>query len=53
VDKLEHGRRDLRRKAMPRRARLESPEILHHVMVRGIEKRLIVDDETDREARLY
>ena len=33
---------------MPRQARLDSPGTLHHVMVRGIEKRPIVDDETDR-----
>src|SRR5262245_31856167 len=36
------------RKYMPRQARLDSPGTLHHVMVRGIEKRQIVDDETDR-----
>jgi hypothetical protein len=33
---------------MPRQARLDSPGTLHHVMVRGIEERQIVDDETDR-----
>jgi putative transposase len=33
---------------MPRQARLDSPGTLHHVMIRGIEKRLIVDDEADR-----
>ena len=33
---------------MPRQARLDSPGTLHHVMIRGIEKRRIVDDETDR-----
>ena len=33
---------------MPRQARLDSPGTLHHIMVRGIEKRQIVDDETDR-----
>ena len=33
---------------MPRQARLDSPGTLHHVMVRGIEKRRIVDDEQDR-----
>ena len=33
---------------MPRSARLDSPGTLHHVMVRGIEKRSIVDDEKDR-----
>ena len=34
---------------MPRRARLDSPGTLHHVIVRGIEKRRIVDDDQDRK----
>ncbi len=34
---------------MPRQARLDAPGTLHHVMVRGIEKRRIVDDGKDRE----
>ncbi len=34
---------------MPRRARLDAPGTLHHVIVRGIEKRRIVDDDRDRE----
>jgi len=34
---------------MPRQARLDAPGTLHHVIVRGIEKRRIVDDERDRE----
>ena len=33
---------------MPRRARLDAPGTLHHVIVRGIEKRKIVDDVVDR-----
>lgn len=33
---------------MPRQARLDAPGTLHHVMVRGIEKRRIVDDHEDR-----
>jgi REP-associated tyrosine transposase len=33
---------------MPRHARLDSPGTLHHVVVRGIERRQIVDDEADR-----
>ena len=33
---------------MPRQARLDAPGALHHVMVRGIEGRRIVDDELDR-----
>ena len=34
---------------MPRQARLDAPGTLHHVMVRGIEKRKIVNDEKDRK----
>ena len=34
---------------MPRQARLDSPGTLHHVMIRGINKRRIVDDEQDRK----
>jgi len=34
---------------MPRRARLDAPGTLHHVMVRGIERGKIVNDDTDRE----
>jgi len=34
---------------MPRRARLDAPGTLHHVIMRGIEKRRIVDDDQDRE----
>lgn len=33
---------------MPRQARLDAPGSLHHVIVRGIERRRIVDDELDR-----
>ena len=33
---------------MPRQARLDAPGTLHHVIVRGIEKRKIVDDQKDR-----
>jgi len=33
---------------MPRQARLDAPGTLHHVIVRGIEKRRIVDDRRDR-----
>ena len=32
-----------------RQARLDAPGTLHHVMVRGIERRRIVDDEQDRK----
>jgi putative transposase len=34
---------------MPRQARLDAPGTLHHVMLRGIEKRRIVDDNEDRQ----
>ncbi len=34
---------------MPRQARLDSPGTLHHVIVRGIEKKNIVDDRYDRK----
>src|SRR5574341_793418 len=34
---------------MPRQARLDAPGTLHHVMVRGIERRGIVSDAADRE----
>ncbi len=36
---------------MPRQARLDSPGTLHHVIIRGIEKRRIVNDKVD-QARL-
>ena len=35
---------------MPRRARLDAPGTLHHVIIRGIERRKIVDDDQDRQA---
>ena len=34
---------------MPRHARLDAPGTLHHVIIRGIEKRRIVDDSRDRK----
>ena len=33
---------------MPRQARLDAPDTLHHVMVRGLERRRIFRDDTDR-----
>ena len=33
---------------MPRQARLDSPGTLHHVIIRGIDKKEIVGDEYDR-----
>ena len=35
---------------MPRQARLDAPGTLHHVIVRGIEKRKIFEDDQDRKA---
>ena len=37
------------RDRMPRKARLDAPGTLHHVIIRGIERRPIVDDDKDRE----
>lgn len=34
---------------MPRGPRLDSPGTLHHVILRGIERRKIVDDDRDRD----
>jgi len=34
---------------VPRQARLDTPGTLHHVILRGIEKRRIVDDDKDRK----
>jgi putative transposase len=34
---------------MPRQARLDAPRTLHHVIVRGIERREIVDNDQDRQ----
>ena len=34
---------------MPRQARLDAPGTLHHVILRGIEKRRVVDDDKDRK----
>jgi putative transposase len=34
---------------MPRLARLDAPGILHHVIIRGIERKAIFRDETDQQ----
>ena len=34
---------------MPRRARLDVAGTLHHIILRGIEKRQIFEDDLDRE----
>jgi len=33
---------------MPRLARLDSPGVVHHIMIRGIERRNIFKDNKDR-----
>ena len=33
---------------MPRQPRLDAPNALHHVMVRGIERTALFRDDTDR-----
>jgi hypothetical protein len=35
---------------MPRQARLDAPGTVHHVILRGLERRAIVKDDVDREA---
>ena len=34
---------------MPRLARLDAPGVLHHVIIRGIERGIIFKDDQDRE----
>jgi putative transposase len=34
---------------MPRGARLDAPGTMHHVIVRGIERRCMIDDDKDRD----
>jgi REP element-mobilizing transposase RayT len=34
---------------MPRSARLDAPGVLHHIIIRGIERRAIFKDDFDRE----
>ena len=34
---------------MPRGPRLDAPGTLHHVILRGIERRKIVNDDNDRD----
>ena len=37
---------------MPRQARLDAPGVLHHIMIRGIERRKIFINDRDREDML-
>jgi putative transposase len=41
--------RDGARWAMPRAARLDAPGVLHHIIIRGIERPKIFRDAKDRE----
>jgi putative transposase len=34
---------------MPRLARLDAPGVLHHIIIRGIERRKIFSDDKDRD----
>ena len=34
---------------MPKQARLDAPGALHHVIIKGIERRNIVNNDQDRE----
>jgi hypothetical protein len=34
---------------MPRLARIDAPEVIQHVIIRGIEKRAIFQDQSDYE----
>jgi len=38
---------------MPRQARLDTPGTLHHVIIRGIEKKPIVDDIKDNKEFVF
>lgn len=33
---------------MPRKARIDAPGALHHMIIRGIERKRIFQDDTDR-----
>ena len=34
---------------MPRKVRIDAPGALHHIVIRGIERKAIFKDDTDRE----
>ena len=34
---------------MPRRARIDAPGALHHIIARGIERRSIFEDDADQD----
>jgi putative transposase len=35
---------------MPRKARIDAPDALHHIIVRGMERRIIFWDDADRDS---
>ena len=37
---------------MPRRARIDAPGTLHHIVIQGIDSKAIFEDDKDREAFL-
>jgi len=41
--------KESKRRGMPRTARLDAPGVLHHIMIRGIERRKIFRNNKDRE----
>ena len=38
---------------MPRLARLDAPGVLHHIIIRGIERRKIFRDDKDKDNFVY
>jgi len=34
---------------MPRKARIDAPEALHHIIARGIARKKVFDDNADRD----
>ena len=38
---------------MPRKARIDAPGALHHIIARGIERRKIFYDDNDRNNKLH
>jgi hypothetical protein len=46
---VDKGKRKCETGPMPRQARLDAPSVLHHIMIRGIERRKIFRDKKDRE----
>jgi len=46
---LRYCQQNCKRATISRRARLDTPGTLHHVMLRGIERRRIVEDVAERK----